>query len=433
MYAIDDQIIDRARVGDDYLQPLLAAVHRSPQRRPRCLCSAAETGGVDMYVARIGGRYVLKRMPGTGPHHSPACSSYIPPAELTGLAPLLGTAIREQPATGTTRLAFGFPLTRNLAPQPREASAARPDAGTEVADDTRMTLRALLHFLWEEAEFVRWLPAMSGRRNWPAIRRHILLAAQSKTTKSRELSELLWMPEPFTAAAKADIAARRTAAFASLVGAGKKRRLMLALGEVKDIAPARFGRHKLLIKHAPDCPFILEPETRDRMHHAYSTELALRQAIPNSKLIALLTFGVTPAGVTIADRIALMNVSAEWIPFESVFEHTLITELVGHGRRFRKSLRYNQPATSPLASLVLTDTDPPTVCYLTMATTAGPPPPIDPNLPLKQWIWNTSVGPRPGIPPSMIRYASTTRPDRTTGPHCNAEEAPEPAATKEAS
>lgn len=430
MYAIDDQLIDRTRIGDDYLQPLLATVHRSPQRRPRCLCSASETGGVDMYVARIGGRYVLKRMPGTGPHHTPSCSSYTPPAELTGLAPLLGTAIREQPSTGLTRLALGFPLARNPTSPTREACDVDSDAGTNQADSTKLTLRALLHFLWDDAELVRWVPAMSGRRSWPAIRRHILLAAQSKTTKSRELSELLWLPEPFALAKKEDIAARRTVAFSPLHGAGAKRRLMLALGEVKDIAPARFGHHKLLIKHAPDCPFILEPATLTHLHHAFATEFALRQSISDSKLIALFTFAVTPAGVAIADCIAVMSVSAEWIPFESVFEHTLIRRLIGHGRRFTKSLRYNQPATIPLASLVLTDTDPPTACYLTTATTTGAPLPPDPDLPLQQWIWNTSVDAMPSIPPPKARRLGQTPAARTLNSHNNTEERPNPA-TKE--
>ncbi|WP_405136652.1 DUF1173 family protein [Nocardia sp. NBC_01388] len=431
MYAIDDQLIDRARVGDDYLQPLLAAFHRSPRRRPRCLCSASETGGVDMYVARIGGRYVLKRMPGTGPHHAPACSSYTPPAELTGLAALLGTAIREQPSTGLTRLTLSFPLTRNSSRRRSESTDLAPDSGSADVDGNRLTLRALLHFLWDEAGFVRWVPAMAGRRNWPAIRRHILLATQTKTTRSRELPELLWLPEPFTLAQKADIAARRTAAFAPLLGPGKHRELMLALGEVKDIAPARFGRHKLLIKHAPDCPFMIEPDTLTHLRRTFATELALRQGIPDSKLIALLTFGVTAAGVAIADRIALMSVSTDWIPFESVFEHTLISALVGHGRRFTKSLRYNQPVTSPLASLVLTDTDPPTACYLTTGATSGPPALTDANLPLKQWIWNTSVDPIPAIP-TTVSHTRRTGPARTPSPRENAQEAPDQAPTQEA-
>lgn len=432
MYSIDDQMIDRARVGDDYLQPLLAPIHRSPQRRPRCLCSAPETGGVDMYVARIGGRYVLKRMPGTGPDHAPTCLSYTPPAELTGLAPLIGTAIREQPGTGITRLALGFPLTRYSSRSPGDGCDVGVSIGADGVERARFTLRALLHFLWSEAEFVRWVPAMSGRRSWPTIRRHVLMAAESKSTRNGDLPELLWLPGPFTVADKAEIAARRVEAFAPLLTPGNHRRLMFALGEVKDIAPARLGRHKLLIKHAPDCPMMIEPETLARLKHVFGTELALRQAIPDSKLIALLTFGLTKAGVAVADRIALMNVSADWIPFESVFEHTFITALIARGRRFAKSLRYNQPATSPLASLVLTDTDPPTACYLIAAPTTGRPPQPDPNQSLSQWIWNTSVEPMPNIPSPVTWHTGRAYLPPNPRPHDDAQEAPESTASKEA-
>lgn len=420
MFAIADQIIDRSRSDDDYLQPLLAAVHRSSEHRPRCLCSASETGGVDMYVARVGGRYVLKRMPGTGPHHAPACPSYTPPAELTGLAPLIGTAIREQPTTGITRLALGFPLTRK--PGRATAGASTVTAGAVEPDDARLTLRGLLHFLWDEAEFTRWVPAMAGRRNWPAIRKHVLAAAEAKTTKARDLRELLWLPEPFTAAEKSEIAARRAVAFAPLAAAYRSRKLMLALGEVKDIAPARFGRYKLMIKHAPDCPFIVEPELLAHLRRTFSTELALHQALSDSKLIALLTFGVTTTGIAVVDQIAVMTVTAEWIPFESVFEHALLAGLVAHERRFTKSLRYNQHAARPLASLVLTDTDPPAACYLINATTSGSPPGPDLNLPMKQWVWNTSVGAMPPLPPTA-RRTSRLRTNRTPVAHQNAKEA----------
>ncbi|MFI1919327.1 DUF1173 family protein [Nocardia sp. NPDC020380] len=426
MYAIDDQFIDRARLGDDQLQPLLAAVHRNPGHRPRCLCSAAETGGVDMYVARIGGRYVLKRMPGTGPHHSAGCLSYTPPAELTGIAPLVGTAIREQPNLGVTRLSLGFPLTRYSGRTKAADAGGDADAEERELDNTKLTLRGLLHFLWDEAEFVRWIPAMAGRRRWPAIRRYILLAAEAKSTKTRPLSELLWLPEPFTVADKPDIAARRTATFGPYAGSGRRQRLLLALGEVKDIAPARFGRHQLIIKHAPDCPFILDPDTLTALKGHFAIELGLRQALSDTKLIALLTFSVTVTGVAVVDRIALMNVTADWIPFESVFEHALVSGLVEHRRRFRKTLRYNQPATTPLASLILTDTNPPTACYLTTTATSGPPAAINPDLPLTQWIWHTSVHAMPRIPPP-----TTNRRDRVPTTPSTAEEAHDPTETKE--
>src|SRR6218665_3832261 len=69
----------------------------SRHRRPRCLCRA---GGVEMYIARLADGYIVKRMPETGDRHAPDCPSYEPPAELSGVRPLLGTAIREDPGTG---------------------------------------------------------------------------------------------------------------------------------------------------------------------------------------------------------------------------------------------------------------------------------------------------------------------------------------------
>lgn len=65
--------------------------------RPRCLCQHGEPG-VDMYVARVLNGYTVKRMPNTGSQHATTCPSYEPPAEFSGLGPLVGTAIVENPA-----------------------------------------------------------------------------------------------------------------------------------------------------------------------------------------------------------------------------------------------------------------------------------------------------------------------------------------------
>src|SRR4051812_14709935 len=96
--------------GDDHpqLQAALATVHHNPDR-PACLCREP---AVPMYVAKVGGHYLLKRMPGTGPQHDPACDSYEPPAELSGLGEVLGSAIQENVEDGTTSLKFAFSLTR---------------------------------------------------------------------------------------------------------------------------------------------------------------------------------------------------------------------------------------------------------------------------------------------------------------------------------
>ena len=72
-------------------QKELAIMHAS-KKRPICHC---RNPGIEMYIAKIEDHYIVKRMPETGGLHSPTCDSYEPPAELSGLGEVLGTAIKE--------------------------------------------------------------------------------------------------------------------------------------------------------------------------------------------------------------------------------------------------------------------------------------------------------------------------------------------------
>lgn len=89
----------------------IAAAHAT-RHRPHCLClGSLEPEGIEMYVARLGGGFIVKRMPNTGSYHAPDCPSYEPPAEFSGLGQVLGSAITENPATGETALKLGFSLS----------------------------------------------------------------------------------------------------------------------------------------------------------------------------------------------------------------------------------------------------------------------------------------------------------------------------------
>ena len=88
----------RFEVGARGFADAVAEAHAAHQR-PRCMCLVE---GVEMYVARLGDGYIVKRMPDTGSHHAPDCPSYEPPAEFSGLGQVLGSAITEDPATGET-------------------------------------------------------------------------------------------------------------------------------------------------------------------------------------------------------------------------------------------------------------------------------------------------------------------------------------------
>ncbi|WP_280385958.1 DUF1173 family protein [Nocardia wallacei] len=353
MYVIDGHPIDGDR-GD--AQTVLAAAHAAGTR-PRCTCYGGD--GVDMYIAKVSGRYLIKRMPGTGSTHDPLCSSYAPPPEVSGLAQLLGKAVKEQPET--TRITLGFPLTHH-------GRRADPTAATTGADDsggdpTKLTLRGLLHLLWDDAGFTRWTPGMLGKRNWATIRKYLLAAAEDKTTHRTPLVNRLWIPETFNSERKAEIIARRTAALAHITGNRSRRRLMIAVGEIKRITPTTTGA-ALLFKHVPDLPLHLAGDTYARMTATYGTELTLRADNPDTHLIGILTLGETDTGTTDVEQIAVMTVTRHWIPVTTPTEKRLIDRLTDDRRRFVKSLRYNLSPDTPMAALTLIDTSPVTACYI---------------------------------------------------------------------
>jgi hypothetical protein len=328
---------------------------------PLCLCSPE---GVAMYIARTGDRHILKRMPGTGSQHDVDCESYEPPSELSGLVSVEGEAIIENVEDGTTALKLGFSLSKmsgRAAPVTSEGS----DASEAKTDGAKLTLKAMLHFLWDRAGFNRWRPAMAGRRNWAVLRKFLLDAAAASMAKGRPLDHSLYIPEMFDAKREDAIVRRRAELLSRAIQSnGKRRSLAILIGEVKEIAPSRIGG-RLVVKHAPRFPFMLAEDVERRMRRAFANELALWDANAESHLVAVATFGIGATGVATVEAIALIAVNENWIPVETNYEAMLIERLTKSGGSFVKSMRYNLPPGQPMASLVITRAGgEPTALYL---------------------------------------------------------------------
>ena len=75
-------------------------------------CVSAGEPAAPMYVARVAGQFITKRMPGTGVQHDPGCESYEAPPELSGFGDVVGRAIQEDADAGVTVLRLGFSLSR---------------------------------------------------------------------------------------------------------------------------------------------------------------------------------------------------------------------------------------------------------------------------------------------------------------------------------
>ena len=73
-------------------QALLAEAYLR-RERPHCPCTPT---GAPMYIAKVGVRLIVKRMPDTGSLHAPDCRSYAP-EDRSGVGHLLGDAVRIDP------------------------------------------------------------------------------------------------------------------------------------------------------------------------------------------------------------------------------------------------------------------------------------------------------------------------------------------------
>jgi hypothetical protein len=357
--------------------------------------------GVEMYVARLGDGFIVKRMPNTGSHHAPDCSSYEPPAEFSGLGQVLGTAIAEDPATGETTLKLDFPLSKISG---RSTIPAAEGTGDSVATDgTKLSLRGLLHYLWDQADLTRWQPGFAGKRTWGTVRKHLLRAAEHKIARGGALHSRLYIPEVFLVDQRDTINARRLVQWAhAAIKPGKARHLMLLIAEVKEIVPARYG-FKAVIKHVPDQAFALDEQLYRRLSRRFEPELSLWGAADDVHMMMIATFGVSAAGVPTIEELSLMPVTSQWLPVEDSFEKQLVERLVRDGRSFVKGLRYNMPPGQLLASAILLDTgespwglliaprgddDALAAAIKDFARTDGSP----------AWVWRTVEGAMPALP-----------------------------------
>jgi len=398
----------RFEVGARGFADAVADAHAARQR-PRCMCLPGDDGqGVEMYVARLGEGYIVKRMPDTGSHHAPNCPSYEPPAEFSGLGQVLGSAITEDPATGETTLRLDFPLTKMS--RRSQLPPAGGDSDSVASDGTRLSLRGLLHYLWDQAELTRWHPGFAGKRTWGTVRRHLLQAAEHKLARGAELRARLYVPEPFSSDLREAINARRLAQWQFAVAKpGKPQQLMLLICEVKEIVQARYG-YKAIVKHLPDQAFALDEPIYRRLGRRFETELALWGASEGIHMMMVATFTVASSGIPTIVELSLMPVTRCWLPIDDSYEQLLLERLVADGRSFVKGLRYNLNKNIAVATAALTDCgSTPEFLFLTTAGLEDRHQDTQTsNTPAATWIWNPSTGAMPAFPPPLMHGRAAT-------------------------
>src|SRR3546814_3408957 len=159
---------------------------------------------------------------------------------------------------------------------------------------------------------------MDGKRNWRIVSWYLRQAARGKFTKGKPLATRLYVPEPFNVEKETEIAARRLSAWAPMQQHGSAQQFMMLIGELKSIDTARFG-HKLIIKHLPDAPLMVDDTLLPRPNKRFGDEMELWQTDDDRHLIVIATFSVGRAGLATAEEISLVMNHRNRLPYDALF------------------------------------------------------------------------------------------------------------------
>ena len=237
--------------------------------------------------------------------------------------------------------------------------------GEEVIDPAevhaprkRMSLRALLHFLFERAGFNRWYPAMEGRRNQGVLHKYLSEAARGVTVKGASLDERLYVPEPFRVELKDEIGERRRKKLALLLSPedAVQYKMAIIVGEYNGSEPRTFGR-RIIVKHMPDVPLYIEPKAWERIERSYAAILQARDAdVPRKPrvMIAALVYAKREH-VYQVDTVSMMLTTDQWIPLDGLHELPLIESLQREQRAFMKPLKYDAKSAAAFPNALLLD------------------------------------------------------------------------------
>lgn len=377
--------------ADPGLQDALAQVYGSPER-PRCLCVS---GGIEMYIARHA-EYIVKRMPDTGHLHHPTCPSFEPEPGMSGLGELVGEAIIEHaPDQVEVRTDFAMSRLPGKTVPPGEAVI---DPAEVHAPRKRMSLRALMHFLFERAGFNRWYPAMEGRRNQGVLHKYLSEAARGVTVKGASLDERLYVPEPFRVELKDEIGERRRKKLALLLSPedAVQYKMAIIVGEYNGSEPTSFGR-RIVVKHMPDVPLYIENKAWERVERSYAPTLQARDAdVPKKPrvMLAALVYAKREY-VYQVDTVSMMLTTDQWIPLDGLYELPLIEALQSEQRSFMKPLKYDAKSAAAFPNVLLLDCEVGPVPLHVVSAVADAKEKalkvralaIDPP----HWIWNTDT------------------------------------------
>ena len=284
------------------------------------------------------------------------CPSFEPEAGESGLGELLGEAIVEH-APEQVEIRTAFPLAR-VAGRPIPKGEAADDPVVVNAPRKRMSLRAVLHFLYDRAGFNRWYPAMEGKRSQAVIQRFLSAAAKGVTLKGCTLEERLYVPEQFRSVDADEIGQRRRRKLAMLMSpeSDVAFKMAIVVGQLNGVEATAYGR-RLAIKHMADVPLYIDTKAWEKVERGYKAILQAVDADVERKpriVLAALIYAKREHLYQV-DSLTMMLVTDQWIPLDGLYELPLIEALQQQGRSFFKPLKFDAKTAAGFPNVLLLD------------------------------------------------------------------------------
>lgn len=317
-----------------------------------CLCRTDEV--VRLVIRCRSGRYHLANWPAGGHQHAPGCSWYRSPSSTSGRSTY-------EPAINATEDGTSIRLSAQLTihgvstdPSTTHVPVAAKPGSSEPSPTTQrrsMGLLAFLHYLWESSQLNVWHPR-TGRRDWRACRARLVEQARDCRVNRRELAEALWIVPPFQSEYAEHINADWDRFLESLTP-GRSRRRGLVLGQIRQIAPTKYGLRIGLAQQR--ALLYASRELMDRCTRSYPVALAAHAREAGHQVVLLL-IERSPGGYPVIKDLAAMLTTTFYVPADSSHEAEMADALVSAGRAFVKPLHYDGGGAHP--DFVLVDESP---------------------------------------------------------------------------
>lgn len=295
--------------------------------------------------------FCLARYPLTGGEHGNDCRFYAPDPEKSGMSGYQKGVIEDGPnGTIKIRLEIGLkkkePSKQDIQPAP-----APPPTGARNSKPA-MRLLGLLNYLWDEADLNSWWPAMKGKRDLGRINLWLDEAASNITAAKVKLNSVLlladhkpdgqWATKNRQRVDAAQKANTRLLAIVPLAGYNPERD--------KEMASALkiVGFHGIPILD-------MHPGLWGRACKRFPRAIAAWQS--NQRIMAIAELDLKKDGkyANVVD-IALMPVTSNWIPFDSMYELMIADKLTNEERGFLKPLRFDADEDIVFPDFILRDT-----------------------------------------------------------------------------